>query len=174
MFVERKAFEAVGGFDEELSSGEDTDLGYRLNSHGFRTQFDETLVIFHRGEPKSLRDFFAQQVWYSNREVWRRMAIQGSRKVGQRALRYGILHIAGLSAVACSILIGVWWRRPEIPAVVTLAYLLIPLLLAARAARVTRSFGSFLSLALLYWLYGVARAAYLLGLTNLTHKTKRF
>jgi GT2 family glycosyltransferase len=47
--VRRRAFAAVGGFDErfEKPSVEDIDLGYRLSAAGFRIRFDPSLEITH-------------------------------------------------------------------------------------------------------------------------------
>ncbi|MDQ3812562.1 MAG: glycosyltransferase [Armatimonadota bacterium] len=173
LFVERSAFETVGGFDEELSSGEDTFLSYSLRKQGYRIAYDDGLAVCHRGEPKSLRDFFTQQVWHCNREVWERIAKDNPRDAGG-GFWYGAVHAAGLAAVACSLVTGIVLKRPLLPAGTTLLYSFLPLALAARTTWIARSPRETPSLAVLYWVYGVARASYLLGLAQLTHKQKRF
>ncbi len=44
MAVRRNVFEAVGGFDEELLVGEDTDLSWRLQLAGYRFTFGEGVI----------------------------------------------------------------------------------------------------------------------------------
>jgi glycosyltransferase involved in cell wall biosynthesis len=173
LMVERSTFERAGGFDEDLSSGEDVYLTYRLWEQGARIAYDDRLAVCHRGEPKNLRDFFTQQVWHSNREVWRRMS-EGDTNHAGRAYWYGAINAACIAAVAFSLVVGIVSGVLMLPAAATLAYLLIPVALAGRTAWVTRSLQVTPSLALLYWVYGVARASYILGLTSLTHKQKRF
>lgn len=47
MGVWRPVFHLVGGFDETLRSGEDMDLCYRVQKHGYRTVYQPDIVITH-------------------------------------------------------------------------------------------------------------------------------
>ena len=47
LLVRRSALEAVGGFDEQLPTGEDVDLVWRLHDAGGRVRFDPRVVIRH-------------------------------------------------------------------------------------------------------------------------------
>jgi GT2 family glycosyltransferase len=62
--VKREAFESVGGFREDVLTGEDAELGKRLNAAGFRIHSNPDLVVRHLGNPKSLRHFFRREVWH--------------------------------------------------------------------------------------------------------------
>lgn len=46
--VSREAFEAVGGFDEELHRGEDVDLCWRVQLAGFRCELVPDAVVYYR------------------------------------------------------------------------------------------------------------------------------
>jgi len=46
--IRRSAFEAVGGFDESFSHGEDMDLLFRLREHGFRIEVLPEVVVYRR------------------------------------------------------------------------------------------------------------------------------
>ncbi|MDQ4143828.1 MAG: glycosyltransferase [Actinomycetota bacterium] len=65
LFIRRKAFHAVGGFDEafwdpqtKLYFREDSDLGFRLLSAGYRVQVAPDVVVEHPQQFTSLRDCF--------------------------------------------------------------------------------------------------------------------
>jgi len=49
--VRRQAFEAVGGFSQELVTGEDIDLCWRLQTEGFRFAVEFEAVVSKRGRP---------------------------------------------------------------------------------------------------------------------------
>jgi glycosyltransferase involved in cell wall biosynthesis len=46
--MRRSAFEAVGGFDESFSHGEDMDLMFRLREHGIPIEILSDVVVFRR------------------------------------------------------------------------------------------------------------------------------
>jgi glycosyltransferase involved in cell wall biosynthesis len=52
-FVRKDVYEAIGGFDESITAGEDYDFQNRLNRAGFRTGFIDAEAL-HLGEPKRL------------------------------------------------------------------------------------------------------------------------
>jgi GT2 family glycosyltransferase len=73
--VRRAAFERVGGFNEALVTGEDSELGQRLNDHGFRIWESADLAVVHLDNPRSLVEFFRKEVWHARgmlatRRLW--------------------------------------------------------------------------------------------------------
>jgi glycosyltransferase involved in cell wall biosynthesis len=62
--VSKAAFDAVGGFDEALRTGEDAELGQRLVAAGYRIYQSHSVIAEHLGNPKTLRAFFRQQTWH--------------------------------------------------------------------------------------------------------------
>ncbi len=64
LVVARAAFEAVGGFDESLITGEDAEFGQRFIRRGFRIHEDPGVSAVHLGNPRSLRAFCRQQWWH--------------------------------------------------------------------------------------------------------------
>jgi GT2 family glycosyltransferase len=79
--VRREVFEAVGGFDETLSTGEDAELGLRLVKAGHTIHADESVRAVHLGNPKSLGHFFRKQRWHglgmfgTFRQEWRDLPV---------------------------------------------------------------------------------------------------
>jgi glycosyltransferase involved in cell wall biosynthesis len=51
-FFKRRVYEAIGGFNEDMTAGEDYDFQNRLNAAGFKTGF-VTPEALHLGEPTS-------------------------------------------------------------------------------------------------------------------------
>jgi hypothetical protein len=60
----REAFAAVGGFDETLPAGEDSELCLRLAARGVPIVQSRSLSVTHLDNPTSLREFFAREAWH--------------------------------------------------------------------------------------------------------------
>jgi glycosyltransferase involved in cell wall biosynthesis len=63
-FVTKSAFDVVGGFREDLWTGEDAELGLRLRSAGYRIRSSPSVNAIHYGNPKSLGAFYRRTVWH--------------------------------------------------------------------------------------------------------------
>jgi glycosyltransferase involved in cell wall biosynthesis len=62
--VRREAFEAVGGFDEGLTTGpEDTDFFYQLRRKGYKISVAGNTWVYH-DPPATLRDLVRKSFWY--------------------------------------------------------------------------------------------------------------
>lgn len=62
LFVPRRTFSHVGGFNEELVTCEDYDLSLRLKEQGLLIA-DERIIAVHHGEARSIRHFFRKEFW---------------------------------------------------------------------------------------------------------------
>jgi glycosyltransferase involved in cell wall biosynthesis len=62
--VSRKAFNAVGGFDEALVTGEDTEICQRLRMASFSIHSSLAIAAVHLGNPKTVMQFFRKQIWH--------------------------------------------------------------------------------------------------------------
>ena len=65
----RAAFEAVGGFRENIRAAEDADLTYRLRAAGWEVERREEAAVVHYSR-KTLRSFMAQQVLWGAGGAW--------------------------------------------------------------------------------------------------------
>lgn len=63
LVVRRRAFQAVGGFNEALEASEDVDLCRRLVDAGWRLVGDERLCNVHYGDPATLKQLFRSELW---------------------------------------------------------------------------------------------------------------
>ncbi len=64
LIVRRSAFNQVNGFNENLITCEDSDLGYRLKALGKIINAPGALV-YHLREPKTFIELFKKEVWHS-------------------------------------------------------------------------------------------------------------
>lgn len=67
--VLRPAFEATGGFREDIRAGEDADLSYRLRASGWTIERREPAAVVHRSRP-TLWSFMAQKVLHGAGGGW--------------------------------------------------------------------------------------------------------
>lgn len=69
----RKIFKDIGGFDEFMSSGEDSELSTRFRSAGYEVNMTRSLNVTHWGNAKNQFDFFKRQVWHAEqyKKNWR-------------------------------------------------------------------------------------------------------
>lgn len=62
--MSRKAFGQLGGFNENLKTGEDPELCMRARAAGFRIINNPELKVHHEGYPKTVRAFFKRERWH--------------------------------------------------------------------------------------------------------------
>jgi len=62
--IRREVFESIGGFNEAMITGEDSELGQRLNARGFRIWESGDLAVLHLDNPQSISGFFKKEVWH--------------------------------------------------------------------------------------------------------------
>lgn len=63
--VRRESFEAVGGFDVSLVTGEDAEFCQRLRRAGHAVYRVTSVKVIHHGNPKSVAAFFRKQRWHA-------------------------------------------------------------------------------------------------------------
>jgi GT2 family glycosyltransferase len=149
--VRRHAFEAVGGFREDLRTGEDSDLGHRLVNAGFRI-FESTRVAgVHYGNAKTLREHYRRTVW------------QGigmfATVARHRVDRAAAMLLSHMLATVAGIVLVLAFPAPLL-ARVALAILLqgaAPAVTVLYRMRQTRRIPNVVAAVALYWVYYTAR-----------------
>ena len=69
LLLKTKVTQEIGGFDEDLATQYDTDIGARLAEAGYKIAFDIEAVCYHFHRP-TLRTFFNQQYKYGQ-NTWK-------------------------------------------------------------------------------------------------------
>jgi len=155
--VTAEAFHKVGGFRDDLVSGEDIELAARLARGGFLVWSSPRLIITHLDNPDSLASFY-------RKEVWRGQGVSASGSVFlNRVLVMTFAHLV-LCALA---VIGLFLAPGRIAARVGLALVLVflvPVVSVAFRIRQVRRGGmrprwwrELLPSAVLYGVYYLAR-----------------
>ena len=70
MFIPRRSFDQVQGFNEDLVTCEDYDLSVRLQPFG-RIISDSRIVAIHHGEAANIKHFFRKEYWRATSNVAR-------------------------------------------------------------------------------------------------------
>jgi cellulose synthase/poly-beta-1,6-N-acetylglucosamine synthase-like glycosyltransferase len=68
LLMKKSAIEEVGGFDEQLPSQYDTDLGFRITSKGYKLLFEPDAKCYHFNR-STVKAFFKQQLQYGKNTV---------------------------------------------------------------------------------------------------------
>jgi GT2 family glycosyltransferase len=73
----RTAFEAVGGFREDIRAADDADLSFRLRAGGWMLERREHACVAHHGR-QTLRSFVSQKVVHGSGGAWLEQRYPGS------------------------------------------------------------------------------------------------
>lgn len=163
MLLHRVVADQLHGFNEELTTGEDTDFGFRADRAGIPVWGIPELRVAHHGEPATLRAWFKQQLWHANRKSYRHIAELSGGKVGGNAPRFTALYVTTAGLALAGFIAALVLRNCifVILALPWLGLIVGPALLLCTRARQWRPFPA---LCLLYAAYGLARSIDLLGL----------
>lgn len=148
LIVRREVFQAVGGFDETLPTGEDADLCARFLRAGFRIYQTSRLDTVHLGNPKTYAAFARQQYWHAH-GMFRSMGPQAIDKPTMMV----ILQVAAL-AISSGILFSVPVSVSSLIAALLVALLPAVITVVFRIAQTSRrpNFPRAVTLYLLYYL----------------------
>lgn len=69
IFVNRAVFQAVGGFSEQLMTGEDKDLCLRLRKAGYDVRRSTETILTHLGYERNLLEFVKKEFWRQGRTL---------------------------------------------------------------------------------------------------------
>ena len=101
--MRREAFDAVGGFPEELATSEDYEICRRLVAAGRRVYQSTAVAAIHLDNPGSLRAFAAKTYWHGLGAV--RASGGGSLN---RPTMMAMAHLLMLVLAGTSVAVGAW------------------------------------------------------------------
>jgi len=162
MILQRSVADQVGGFDETLSTGEDTDFVFRATMAGIPAWGLPALKSVHLGEPDTLRKFYRQQVWHANRLAYKTIMEKSGMKSGGNAPLFTALFLGGLLLAAAAVPAGFFHSA------LWLGLAPLPLLLLALSLITCKRAGKpklLIPLMVLYAAYGLARSVDLVGMS---------
>lgn len=163
MALHKAVADRLHGFNEELTTGEDTDFAFRADRAGIPVLGIPAMRVAHRGEPATLRAWFRQQLWHANRKSYKHIKRLSGGRIGGNAPRFTALYVATLAlalfGLAASLVTGHW---PLVTA--TLPWIALIMGPAALLSARGKTWRFFPALCVLYAAYGLARSIDLLGL----------
>ena len=122
IFIYRDDFLSCGGFDEQLTSGEDSALSQQLKASGFSVVIDKSIGVVHLGNPTTVGDFIKRQMWHSENYV---KAIGASLK--DKVFWLVLVYLSGIAGLVMTV------AGLHLPiAAVAMALLLPPAILSAK------------------------------------------
>lgn len=156
--VRRDAFDAVGGFDERLVTGEDTELCQRLRDRGYRIYESKRLTAVHLDNAKTLGDFY-------RKELWRGLGMFGTVRAGalDKPTAMMVLHLCFGTAAIVLLATALWPLPARLGSAATLVLAVPATTLVYRRRQGGNLARPFRAL-LLYEVYYAARAAALVRL----------
>ena len=69
IIIRRMHFELINGFEEGITSGEDTDFSHKLKGCGLDVLIDPVVGVVHLGNPTNIWSFVKRQIWHSENYV---------------------------------------------------------------------------------------------------------
>lgn len=150
-FVSRAAFERVGGFREDMWTGEDAEIGERMLAAGERIYASPRVKAIHFGNPKSIPQFYIRNVWHGlgmfGTVSWSRL---------DRPTAMVTVHLIATLAGLAALLTDPW--PPALKVITALGLqLLAPIATVVYRGYRTGRWRSGAAGVLLYWLYYWAR-----------------
>ena len=163
MLFNRALLNVVPAFDENLTTGEDTDFAFRAAQAGAEVVALPSLRVTHLGEPATLRQYYRQQLWHANRKAYGTILKSSGGKSGANAIFFSLAFLGALLLVPPGVVLALFYSP-------WCWFFLAPLVLvtavpAALIADRAHSPLLFLRLCILYFLYGLARSVDLVGLS---------
>lgn len=69
IFIQKRAFFDAGGFDENVTSGEDSALSNTLVKLGYTVIINRRLGVVHLGNPITVTGFIKRQIWHAENYI---------------------------------------------------------------------------------------------------------
>jgi len=157
MFVEREAFFAVGGFNENIQTNEDYDLCQRIRARGYSVISDPEIAVVHVGTPQDISSFFRKEHWHG-KDVFKVYLESGRTMKNSKAVAFALFYAALLAGfVFAGIVTAITGRFIFLEMCLLFAFC-VPVALAIKVSFAAGQYRHICGLSVLYTVYGIARA----------------
>ena len=117
--IRRSLFARLGGFDETILTGEDEDLGLRLQASGARTVYQPECVVCHYHDRVTLRGMLQRAyAWGLRGEVDRHLTHRGRATYGRFASSNPYFYLILAPFISLAVSLRIWsfsWRERMMP-----------------------------------------------------------
>ncbi len=168
LWIRNDVFKGIGGFSEDLQTGEDTDFCRRLRESGFKIISVPNLTVVHLGEASSLGVFFKKQLWHGRGGI-QRFVREFPVYVFDKTFIFSCIMLMCFIGIVISGLM-----KAAGMAILFLAGMLcIPVMLSLKSAMRRNDFQYAPALIFLYLIYGLARMVSFLNIGLWISETKK-
>ena len=103
LITSRETYERLGGFDEQLETGEDVDFCMRARRLGVAIVLNRNFVVHHEGYPKTIGRFIQRERWHGTSDFLALRRLLNS-KVALATLVFLALNLAVLMSVVAALI----------------------------------------------------------------------
>jgi len=147
LVIDSRLFNRIGGFNENLISGEDCDLCVRAVKAGGKLIYNPDIHTIHLGYPKTISHFIRRELWHG-----REMLKDSGNPFKNKALILALIHLFIIVCILLSLFIN--WR---VTLSIVLAYPVLPIFIAILRVK-DRRISNVFYLSILMSIYGFTRA----------------
>jgi len=159
LIIKKNVFDSVNGFNDELQTGEDTDICNRLVNSGNNIFASPDIAVIHLGEAKTISEFYSKQKWHGSGAI-QRFVREFPTFIADKTFIYSCVLLIVLFGMIKSIL---GKNILDLLCFILLA-LLIPAIMSVKTILRTTKYKYFFMLLFLYLVYGIARTTAFLNL----------
>lgn len=91
IIMNRNTFDKVGGFSEQLETGEDVEFCGRARGMGITISINPDFVVYHDGYPSSFRQFIKREIWHGKGD-YTNLKMFSTSRVAVISLIFACLH----------------------------------------------------------------------------------
>ncbi len=165
MFVSRKTFLDLGGFDESIATSEDCEFCQRASAADVTVEGIPSLSVVHLGTPQTVAAFYRKQRWHGS-DVHTVFLRNVRSRAHAKSTLFALYTLCSLAALIAGVSAAILSRNCAAAVGASALALVGPVLLAARGAVQRKRWQDLAPLSLLYLVYGVARGLCLLGMAG--------
>jgi glycosyltransferase involved in cell wall biosynthesis len=148
MIVVKDDIIKINGFNKYLPTGEDSDLLQRVRSKGLIVILDPTIINYHYGNAKTLKDFYIKELWYG-------MGVNFDQAIKEFDRPLGLSIIFSLSVIM--LIVSVFLKLYEVTCILFMVSFAICFLSACNRKYWKKRGGNISYIMLIYVVYFFAR-----------------
>ena len=117
--IRKSLFEELGGFDESIRTGEDEDLGLRMQALGYKTVYRPECIVYHHHGRDSFRAMLQRAyAWGVRGEVDRHLTHRRRATYGRFASSNPYFYLIVSPVISLVVTLRIWlhtWRETMMP-----------------------------------------------------------
>ena len=152
LLVKKSVFMKVGGFNENLITGEDSEFCRRIREMGYLIISDNKIRSTHLGNPKTLYAFFKKEIWHGK-------GMLGTKKTDKwnRPFIASIIYLLSYVAFILGLPVAFYLNNP-LPVFIPISFIiLIPLIASFHHSIQSKNLKKFPFLVPIYFAYCMGR-----------------